>query len=166
MMSVCFMHTLSPLRAMLCLPCLLCATHLVLFVSLHLCTLAYMFMHESLCLLVSSSLIPTISCRFTPNLDTQGLESLLGFFLGGMCVILIPIQWNYGHPIQTYMFVCPSVCLTCLFVPIWPSLYAFFSFLLSPLLVYWFVFLDCFMYMPRARMLGVRVGPFRHEQKG
>ena len=44
---------LPPLHAMiLCLPCLLCATHLALFVSLHLCTLAYMFMHESLCVLV------------------------------------------------------------------------------------------------------------------
>ena len=41
---------LSPLRAMLiCLPCLLCATRLAFFVFLHLCTLAYMFMHEFVC---------------------------------------------------------------------------------------------------------------------
>ena len=33
---------------MLCLPCLLCATHLASFASLHLCTLAYIFMNESL----------------------------------------------------------------------------------------------------------------------
>ena len=40
----------SPLSAMLiCLPCLLCATHLAFFSPLHLCTLAYMFMHESIC---------------------------------------------------------------------------------------------------------------------
>ena len=40
---------LSLLRAMmLCLPCLLCATCLAFFASLHLCTLAYIFMHESL----------------------------------------------------------------------------------------------------------------------
>ena len=160
------MHTLSLLYAMLCLPCLLCATHLVLLVSLHLCRLAYIFMHESLCLLVSSSLIPTISCGFTPDLDTQDLKSFLGFFLDGMCVVFTPIQWNYGHPIQTYMFVCPFVCLTCLFAPVWPSLYAFFSSLLSPLLVYWLVFLDCCMDMLGARMLRVRVRIFRYEQKG
>ena len=41
---------LSPLHAMLiCLPCLLCATCLAFFASLHLYTLAYMFMHESVC---------------------------------------------------------------------------------------------------------------------
>ena len=32
---------------LLCLPNLLYATHLAFFASLHLCTLAYMFMHES-----------------------------------------------------------------------------------------------------------------------
>ena len=41
---------LSPLCAILiCLPCLLCATHLAFFAFMHLCMLAYMFMHESLC---------------------------------------------------------------------------------------------------------------------
>ena len=41
---------LSPLREMLiCLPCLLCATRLAFFASLHLCMLAYMFMHETVC---------------------------------------------------------------------------------------------------------------------
>ena len=36
------------LRAMLlCLPCLLCATRLAFFAFLYLCTLAYVFMHES-----------------------------------------------------------------------------------------------------------------------
>ena len=41
---------LSPLRVMLiCLPCSLCATRLAYFAFLHLCTLAYMFMHESVC---------------------------------------------------------------------------------------------------------------------
>ena len=44
------MHTLSLLRAMLlCLPCLLCATRLAFFASLHFCTLAYMFIHEFMC---------------------------------------------------------------------------------------------------------------------
>ena len=41
---------LSPLHVMLiCLPCLLYATCLAYFASLHICTLAYMFMHESMC---------------------------------------------------------------------------------------------------------------------
>ena len=39
---------LSLLSMMLiCLPCLLCATHLAFFAFMHLCKLAYMFMHES-----------------------------------------------------------------------------------------------------------------------
>ena len=33
----------------ICLPCLLCATHLAFFASLHLCTLAYMIMHKFVC---------------------------------------------------------------------------------------------------------------------
>ena len=40
----------SPLYMMLiCLPCFLCATLFTFFASLHLCMLAYMFMHESVC---------------------------------------------------------------------------------------------------------------------
>ena len=41
---------LSPLRAMLiCLPCSFCTTHLAFFAYLHLCMLAYLFMHEFVC---------------------------------------------------------------------------------------------------------------------
>ena len=47
--SVCLMHTLSPLYAMFCLPCLLCATRLAFFAFLHIFMLTYMFMHESVC---------------------------------------------------------------------------------------------------------------------
>ena len=93
------------LYAMIYLPCLLCAIRLALFVSLHLCMLAYMFIHRSLCLLVSSSLIPTISCGFIPVFDTRDPESLLGILLDVMCVIQTPISWNYGRSIQTY--ICP-----------------------------------------------------------
>ena len=53
---VCLMHTLSSLHALLCLPCLLYATHLAFFTSLHLCMFAYMFMHESL-----------LACVIKPN---------------------------------------------------------------------------------------------------
>ena len=49
-------HTLSPLRVMSCLPCLLCATRLAFFASLHLFTYAYMFMHKSL-----------LACVIKPN---------------------------------------------------------------------------------------------------
>ena len=71
--------------------------HLALFVSLHLCTFAYMFMHESLYVLVSSSLVPMTLCGFTLVLDTRDLESLLGILLDGMYVVHTPISWNYGH---------------------------------------------------------------------
>ena len=48
---------LSPLcLMMLCFPFLLCATRLAFFASLHFCTLAYMFMHESL-----------LACVIKPN---------------------------------------------------------------------------------------------------
>ena len=41
---------LYPVHAMLiCFLCLLCAIHLAFFASSHLCTLAYMFMHDSMC---------------------------------------------------------------------------------------------------------------------
>ena len=47
----------SPLCAMLIyLPCLLCATCLAFFASLHLCTFSYIFMHESL-----------LACVIKPN---------------------------------------------------------------------------------------------------
>ena len=81
----------SPLHEMLCLPCLLCATCLALFVSLHLCMLAYMFMHESLCVFVSLSLVPMTSCGFTLVLNTRDLESLLGTLLDGTYVVRTPI---------------------------------------------------------------------------
>ena len=46
----------TPCAMMLCLPCLLCDTHLAFFTSLHLCRLAYMFMHGSL-----------LACVIKPN---------------------------------------------------------------------------------------------------
>ena len=42
-------HLFSLCEMLICLPCLLCATRLDFFTSLHLCTLAYMFVHESVC---------------------------------------------------------------------------------------------------------------------
>ena len=57
---------LPPLCAMLiCLPCLLCATHFAFFTPLHLCTLAYMFMHKSICRLYSN---PMELWKLDPNL--------------------------------------------------------------------------------------------------
>ena len=57
---------LSLLRKMLsCLPHLLCATHLAFFASLHLCMLAYMFMHESVYLPYSN---PIELWTLNPNL--------------------------------------------------------------------------------------------------
>ena len=96
---------LSLLRAMmLCLPCLLYATRLAFFL---LCIFARLLTCScmSLCLPVSSSLIPTVSCGFTPVFDTQNLESLVGILLDDTCVVHTLISWNYEHPIQTY--ICP-----------------------------------------------------------
>ena len=88
--------------------------HLDLFVSLHLCTLAYMFMHESLCLLVLSSLIPTISCGFTLVLDTRDPESFIGILLGGTCVIILlstPCDCSTTHHSDAFVpFISQSQC--------------------------------------------------------
>ena len=163
----------APCVVMLALPCLLYATCLAFFTSLHLCTFAYMFMHESL-LLVSSSLIPTISCKFTPIFDTRDPESLLGILLDGTGVVHTPILTYICPPrippFSYNMLVCPFVCLTCLFAPVWLSLlvclfacslYLFvisFACLLVAFLVY------C-MYMHGVRMLGARARPFRRKQQ-
>ena len=56
------------------------------------------------CLLVLSSLISIILCELTLVFDTHDLESLLGILIDGMCVIHTPIQWNYGHLIQIFIF--------------------------------------------------------------
>ena len=130
MMPVCFMHTLSPLRTMIYLPCLLMPL-LAFFVSMHLCTLAYMFMHES-CLLVSSSLVPTISCGFILVFDTRDPRSLQELCL--MARMSSILQHNgtmdtrskatfvllRHHLLFDNMFACPSVCLVCLSAPVWP----------------------------------------------
>ena len=46
---VCLIYTFLFRAMLIYLPCLLCATLLAFFASLHLCMLAYMFMHESVC---------------------------------------------------------------------------------------------------------------------
>ena len=68
---------LSPLRTMLsCLPHLLCATHLAFFASSHLCTLAYMFMHESVCLPYSN---PIELWTLNPNLHLSSQDTFFSF---------------------------------------------------------------------------------------
>ena len=135
------MQTLSLLRTMIYLPCLLMPL-LAFFVSMHLCTLAYMFMHES-CLLVSSSLVPTISCGFILVFDTRDPRSLQELCLmarmssilqhnGTMDTRFKPTFVLLGHHLLfDNIFSCPFVCLACLFAPVWPfllvcSLHAFY----------------------------------------
>ena len=89
-MSVCSMHTLSLLHAMICLPCLLVPPvwlSLLFYIFARLPTCPCMI----LCLLVSSSLIPTILCRFTPIFDTRDPKSLLRILHDGTRVVHIPI---------------------------------------------------------------------------
>ena len=176
MILVYLMYTLSPLHALLCLPCLACFMPPV-WLSLLLCIFARLPICSCMspCLLVSSSLIPTISCRFTPIFDTRDPESLLGILLDGTGVVHTPILTYICPPrippFSYNMLVCPFVCLTCLFAPVWLpllaclfacSLYLFvisFACLLVAFLVY------C-MYMHGMRMLGARTRPFRRKQQG
>ena len=176
MILVYLMYTLSPLHALLCLPCLACFMPPV-WLSLRLCIFARLPICSCMspCLLVSSSLIPTISCRFTPIFDTRDPKSLLGILLDGTGVVHTPILTYICPPrippFSYNMLVCPFVCLTCLFAPVWLSLlvclfacslYLFvisFTCLLVAFLVY------C-MYMHGMRMLGARTRPFRRKQQG
>ena len=137
---------LSPLCAMLiCLPCLLCDTHLASFASLHLYMLAYMFF-AWVCVssILQSNVIMDIRSKPT--------------------FILVK------HPLLfDNMFVCLFVCFTCLFAPIWHLLIAC---LLAcfPFTCFSACLLACFfchcMYTHGAWTLGARVKPPRRKQNG
>ena len=105
LMLVCLIHTfLHSMRW--CYACLVCFVppvwlSLLLYIFARFPTYSCM----SPCLLVSSSLIPTILCEFILVFHTRDPESLIGIFFDSTCVIRTPIQWNYGHSIQTYF--CP-----------------------------------------------------------
>ena len=124
------------------------ATRLAPFVSLHLSTLVYMSMHESLCVFVLSIF------QSHGTMDTQSKPT---FFL-------------LGHPLLfDNMLVYPFVCLTCLFAPIWLSLLVCpFSCFLSS--CFFACLVACFlchcMYTLGARMLGARARFPRCKLKG
>ena len=134
----CAWFTPSPLRALLiCLPCLLCATHLAFFTSLHLCTFANMFMHESVFCPYSN---PMELWTLNPNLH---LSSQVTIF---------------------YLITClfASLCASHVCLPLFGIFsQLFFSMLFLPfvsLLVCWLV---SFVFAYR-----VRVRPPKCEQKG
>ena len=118
------MHALSPLRVVICLPCFL-VTPSAFFVSIHLCTVTYMFMNES-CLLVSLGLVPSGTL-----LDGMRVSSILQHN-GTMDTRFKPTFVLLGHHLLfDNIFSCPFVCLACLFAPVWPfllvcSLHAFY----------------------------------------
>ena len=91
--SVVFTNTpFSPLRAILiCLPC---ATCLAFFAFLHLCTLAYMFLHEFVCRLYSN---PMELWILDPNLHLSSQDTLF-------CLIACLFAFFVLH-----MFVCPCL---------------------------------------------------------
>ena len=120
---------LSLLRAMLiCLPCLLCATRLDSFASLHLYTLAYMFMHESVCRPYSN---PMKLWTFDPNLHLSFQDTLFCFIIclfaslcvSHFCLPLFGTIYSLSFSMfPFYLCLCSSVgqdtlfCLiTCLF---------------------------------------------------
>ena len=85
----------SSLRPMLiCLPCLLCPTHLDFFASLHLCTPAYMFMHKSVCRPYSN---PMELWTLDPNLHLSSQDT-------PFCLITCCLPLHVLH-----MFVCPCL---------------------------------------------------------
>ena len=92
---------LSPLCAMLlCLPSLLCSTRLTFFSSLHLCMLAYMFMHES----VSSTL------QSNGTMDTRSKPTfvLLGHPFCLITCLFAPVWLSF---FGSFSFNMLSLCL-------------------------------------------------------
>ena len=86
-----------PLHAMSCLPCLFVPP----MASLHLCTLAYMFMHES-CLLVCHPCFNTMkSWTFVPNLHLSPLDTTFSL---PFCLFAFSLA---------FLFLCLP-CLSCL----------------------------------------------------
>ena len=84
----------------------------------------------SLYLLMSSSLIPIILCKFTPVFDTRDSESLIGILFDGTCIIHTqshrtmdirskPTFVLLGHPILFDNMLFALWCITCLFAPVW-----------------------------------------------
>ena len=89
------------LRAMLlCLPSLLCSTRLTFFSSLHLCMLAYMFMHES----VSSTL------QSNGTMDTRSKPTfvLLGHPFCLITCLFAPVWLSF---FGSFSFNMLSLCL-------------------------------------------------------
>ena len=84
-----------------------CYAYLACFVPLvWLSLLLCIFAHLPTYSCMSPCLLLCILYRFTPVFDTRNPKSLIGILFDGTCVIHTPIQWNSGHPIQTYF--CPS----------------------------------------------------------
>ena len=118
------------------------------------------------CLLVSSSLIRTISCKFIPVFHTRDLESLLGILFDGTCALdLLGNSLLFDN-----MFVCPFICLTCLSAHFSllsnVSLYVLslpFCYLLC---LYAGLFFLCCMYTFGARTFRARAQPPRRKQQG
>ena len=102
-MLVCLIHTF--LHSMWW--CYACLANFVppVWLSLLLCIFARLPTCScmSLCLLMSSSLIPTNLYRFITRLWYTRPQVPLGILLDRTCVVHTPILWNYGHPIQTYI---------------------------------------------------------------
>ena len=93
---------LSLLRAMLlCLSCLLCATHLAFFFSLHLCMLVYMFMHEFVCRPHSN---PMELWTPNPNLHLSSQDTL--FCL--ITCLFAPVWLSF---FDSFSFSMLSLCL-------------------------------------------------------
>ena len=102
----------SLLHAMfICLPCLLCATRLAFFASSHLCIVAYMFMHESMCHPFS---IPMDLLTLNRNLHISSLDTF--FHVLYMLVCLCIYIYIYIYLLLVCLLACfPSYLFLCLF---------------------------------------------------
>ena len=175
---VCLIHTFI-FSVQWCYACLACFVPPI-WLSLLLCIFAHLPICSCMspCLLMSSHLIPTISCGFTPVFDTRDPESFIGILFDGTCVVHTPISWNYGYTVQTYicpprtpilfdnMLVCPFVCLTYLFAPVWLSLLVCLFACSLYLIVIPFTCLLATLFVCCMYVLGARAQLLWREQQG
>ena len=123
-MLVCLMDTsLHSIRWYACLAFFV--PRLAFFTSLHLCTFTYMFMHASLCVLVSSSLIPTNLVRVhTHPQYTRPRVPFRNFVWWHVCRPYSNLMelWTLDPNPHFSSLDTPFCLTTCFFAPVWLSL--------------------------------------------
>ena len=147
-----------------------CATR---WLSMHLYTLSYMFMHES-CLLMCRPCFNTIKLwTFNPNLHLSLMDTAFCLLFCLFVFFLICLLACLPSCFPIYLFILwlvmsPAICYACHVYHTY-LLYATFSWSLHLFLSIAYLLVSCLclcMYIHGARTHGARAWSPRHKQKG